>query len=220
VSTVRRYRVLFDPDAIAEDLAHATKAARQIGEQAVDRLKRDGISRAQLFACKAEERDGTRLPGCVKTYLPWPDGRCGMVFELASTRTASCCSVSRSGSGIPSATPDAPASTRSQTAAYINPTPNRRRQLVGQSRLMLATKPRRCAFFLAAHSRRPAATLKAAARVGALTSGARNSRPGLQPPDGRWRPGPDARNARQALRFHRAATVILRRTPVLTPSPG
>jgi hypothetical protein len=74
--------VLFDPDAIAEDLAHATKSARQIGEQAVTQLRRDGIARERLFACKAEERDGTRLPGCVKTYLPWPDGRCGIVLEL------------------------------------------------------------------------------------------------------------------------------------------
>ena len=84
MSSARRYRVLFDPDAIAEDLAHSTKAARQIGEQAITRLQRDGITRQQLFACKAEERDGTRLPGCVKTYLPQPDGRCGMVFQLRS----------------------------------------------------------------------------------------------------------------------------------------
>lgn len=78
----RRWRVAFDPGAIAEDLAHATKAVRQIGEQAVARLDRDGIVREQLYACKADGRDGTRLPGCVKTYLPWPGGRCGMVLEL------------------------------------------------------------------------------------------------------------------------------------------
>ena len=82
--TARRYRVIFNRDAIAEDLAHATQAAREIGEHAVARLQRDGITRQQLFACKAEERDGTRLPGCVKIYLPQPDGRCGMVFQLRS----------------------------------------------------------------------------------------------------------------------------------------
>jgi hypothetical protein len=27
-------------------------------------------------------RDGTSLPGCVKTYLPWPTGRWGVVFEF------------------------------------------------------------------------------------------------------------------------------------------
>lgn len=80
--SARRYRVLFAPDAIAEDLAHATAAARQIGQAARARLERDGITREQLHPCKAEERDGTRLPGCVKTYLPPPDGRCGMVMQL------------------------------------------------------------------------------------------------------------------------------------------
>ena len=70
----RRCRVVFDPDAIAEDLAHATKAAREIGEQSVTRLERDGITVDQLYACKAEGRDGTRLPGCAKTYLPRPRG--------------------------------------------------------------------------------------------------------------------------------------------------
>ena len=41
----RRWRVAFSPDAIAEDLAQATKAVRQIGEQALARLERDGIAR-------------------------------------------------------------------------------------------------------------------------------------------------------------------------------
>jgi hypothetical protein len=74
--------VIFDPDAIAEDLAHATPAARQIGQEAVQHLGREGILREQLRPCRAEERDGTRLPGCVKTYLPAPAGRCGMVLQL------------------------------------------------------------------------------------------------------------------------------------------
>jgi hypothetical protein len=80
--SARRFRVVFDSDAITEDLAHATKAAREIGERAVRRLERDGITSEQLHACKAEERDGTHLPSCVKTYLPQPAGRCGMVLRL------------------------------------------------------------------------------------------------------------------------------------------
>jgi hypothetical protein len=32
------------------------------------------------MACQAEGRDGARLGGCVKTYIPWPDGRFGAVF--------------------------------------------------------------------------------------------------------------------------------------------
>lgn len=87
--SARRWRVLFDPDATAEDLAHATKAARDIGEQAIARLRRDGINREQLYACKAEGRDGTRLPGCVKIYLPPPDGRCGIGSRAAHRRARS-----------------------------------------------------------------------------------------------------------------------------------
>lgn len=39
-----------------------------------------GISRSRLMKCQSEARDGTRLGGCVKTYIPWPDGRFGAVF--------------------------------------------------------------------------------------------------------------------------------------------
>lgn len=42
--------------------------------------RQGGIPRAQLMACQAEGRDGTRLGGCVKTYVPWPDGRFGAVL--------------------------------------------------------------------------------------------------------------------------------------------
>jgi hypothetical protein len=31
------------------------------------------------MACEDEGREGTRLGGCVKTYVPWPDGRFGAV---------------------------------------------------------------------------------------------------------------------------------------------
>lgn len=40
-----------------------------------------GIEAAQLRPCRDEGRDGTRLPGCVKTYLPAPAGDWGMVFQ-------------------------------------------------------------------------------------------------------------------------------------------
>jgi hypothetical protein len=79
--TATRFRVVFSA-ALEEDLAHAPTAQRAIGQTAAERLTRDGITSRQTRPCRAQERDGTRLPGCVKTYLPWPDGRCGMVFEL------------------------------------------------------------------------------------------------------------------------------------------
>jgi hypothetical protein len=79
--TPTRFRVVFSA-ALEEDLEHATAAQRAIGRDAAQRLARDGLTKDQLWPCRAEERDGTRLAGCVKTYLPWPAGRCGMVFEL------------------------------------------------------------------------------------------------------------------------------------------
>ena len=36
--------------------------------------------------CQAEGRDGTRLGGCVKTRVPWPDGRWGIVLVPIATR--------------------------------------------------------------------------------------------------------------------------------------
>jgi len=35
-----------------------------------------------LRPCDAEARDGTRLGGCVKLYIPQPDGRWGAVFNI------------------------------------------------------------------------------------------------------------------------------------------
>ena len=37
-----------------------------------------------LRRCEAEARDGTRLGGCVKHYIPQPDGRWGAVFTIDS----------------------------------------------------------------------------------------------------------------------------------------
>jgi len=35
---------------------------------------------AEDLGCDAEARDGTRLPGCVKLYIPQPAGQWGAVF--------------------------------------------------------------------------------------------------------------------------------------------
>lgn len=44
-------------------------------------LDRDGgIPVSRLKRCEAEGRDGTRLAGCLKTYVPWPTGRFGLVM--------------------------------------------------------------------------------------------------------------------------------------------
>lgn len=75
------FPVGFDDDALEKDLAHLPASA----EEALRLFHREarrlgGIPKSRLMACQAEGRDGTRLGGCVKTYIPWPDGRFGAVF--------------------------------------------------------------------------------------------------------------------------------------------
>jgi hypothetical protein len=75
-----RFAVRFDEEAFAEDLHHATAAGRDVGVRERARLERAGIPAGELKTCQAEGREGTALAGCVKTYLPEPDGPWGMVF--------------------------------------------------------------------------------------------------------------------------------------------
>ncbi|HWX43741.1 MAG TPA: hypothetical protein VNY52_00295 [Solirubrobacteraceae bacterium] len=73
--------VEFHEEAIAEDLTHHPSTARKALElfrREVDRCGELPVSR--LKRCDAEGRDGTRLAGCVKTYVPWPTGRYGLVL--------------------------------------------------------------------------------------------------------------------------------------------
>jgi hypothetical protein len=75
------FPVGFDDDALREDLANlpaSAKEALRLFHKELHRL--GGIPRSRLLACQAEGRDGTRLGGCVKTYIPWPDGRFGAVL--------------------------------------------------------------------------------------------------------------------------------------------
>lgn len=82
------FPVRIDEDALAEDLAHATEAARAAIAPMIRRLRRDGAPAAWLRRCEAEARDGTRLPRCVKLYMPQPDGRWGAVFMAATVNGA------------------------------------------------------------------------------------------------------------------------------------
>ncbi|HKT43407.1 MAG TPA: hypothetical protein VJQ85_01305 [Gaiellaceae bacterium] len=70
---------------MAEDLARlgdaGLAALAELGRE-IDRL--GGLPRERLLTCEAEGRDGTRLPGCVKTYVPWPAGRFGTVMVAVS----------------------------------------------------------------------------------------------------------------------------------------
>ena len=78
------FQVGFDDDALAEDLGRLPASA-EIALRGFQKELRGagGIPRSRLMACQAEGRDGTKLGGCVKTYIPWPDGRFGAVFVPA-----------------------------------------------------------------------------------------------------------------------------------------
>jgi biotin operon repressor len=65
---------------LTEDLARATDAGRAAIEPMIQRLEADGVPAAWLKRCDAEARDGTRLPGCVKLYIPQPAGQWGAVL--------------------------------------------------------------------------------------------------------------------------------------------
>jgi hypothetical protein len=80
------FRVEFDLPALAEDSDHNTDRGRSVMRAAVRDFERRGIPARELRACEDPGRDGTRLPGCVKTYLPPPVGSWGMVFELRIDR--------------------------------------------------------------------------------------------------------------------------------------
>jgi hypothetical protein len=75
--------VAFTDDAFDEDIARASGAGRATAEAARQRYERDGVPIAELREAQDEGRDGTSLPNCLKVYLPPPDGRFGIVFELA-----------------------------------------------------------------------------------------------------------------------------------------
>ena len=82
--------VSFDEHAIAEDLSHHPPVARNaldLFRRALDR--EGGLPVSRLKRCDDEARDGTRLGGYVKTYVPWPTGQFGLVMIPAThpTRT-------------------------------------------------------------------------------------------------------------------------------------
>ena len=73
------FEVRVDERALAKT---SIMQARQDGRRSSRRSKfrADGAPSAWLKRCDAEARDGTRLPGCVKLYIPQPAGQWGAVF--------------------------------------------------------------------------------------------------------------------------------------------
>lgn len=69
-------------DELAEDLTHATEAARAAIKAVVDELRDGGAPVDWLRPCEAEARDGTELADCVKLYIPRPAGQWGAVLSV------------------------------------------------------------------------------------------------------------------------------------------
>jgi hypothetical protein len=67
---------------LARDIEHASAAGRVVALDARRQFAAHGVTAAMLRSCLSEGRDGTRLPGCVKTCLPAPAGDRGMVFQV------------------------------------------------------------------------------------------------------------------------------------------
>jgi hypothetical protein len=85
-----RFAVSVDDVLLGEDLAHATAAGRAAIAPVIHQLKSTGVSKSRLKRCQAEGRDGTHLAGCVKIYIPQPDGPWGAVLtgdKLAAVPT-------------------------------------------------------------------------------------------------------------------------------------
>jgi hypothetical protein len=80
--------IRFDEQAIADDLSHHPPVACHALELLRRELDRDGgLPVSRLKRCEAEGHDGTRLANCLKTYVPWPTGRFGLVMVPAAHPT-------------------------------------------------------------------------------------------------------------------------------------
>lgn len=78
----QRIQTRFDSDSWCRDMRQTTPSGYAAAEQAKRRYVRRGIPLSELRPCQPEGRDGTRLPDCVKVYLPPPSGRFGMVLSI------------------------------------------------------------------------------------------------------------------------------------------
>jgi hypothetical protein len=78
-----RVRVRFDADALEDDLARLSSRGQVALREAREQFERDGVPVDRLRACQDEHRSGTRLPGCLKVYVPDWDGQWRMIFQIA-----------------------------------------------------------------------------------------------------------------------------------------
>jgi hypothetical protein len=76
--------VVFDEDAFDHDIRRSSAHGMEVAAATRALYERDGAPTDQLRKCEAEGGDGTRLPDCLKVYLPTPAGPFGMVFQLVA----------------------------------------------------------------------------------------------------------------------------------------
>lgn len=75
-----RFEVRVVDEILADDLAHCTRAAKAAIESVLGTVREKGVPYGWLLRCQADARDGTRLGGCVKFYIPRPAGPWGAVL--------------------------------------------------------------------------------------------------------------------------------------------
>jgi hypothetical protein len=87
------FPVVFDDRWFQADLDRASPKGKDVAREARKQFEGDGIDPDLLMACQEDGPDGTRLPGCVKTYLGLGPGRgpgkWGMVFVGAQAADGS-----------------------------------------------------------------------------------------------------------------------------------
>ena len=80
--------VLFDEKQIERDLTRLAPSARIALDDVRRQIRRDGgLPTTRLRSCDAEGRDGTELPDCFKTYVPWDENKWGLVLTVAAHPT-------------------------------------------------------------------------------------------------------------------------------------
>lgn len=100
-----RVRIIFDDLAFTEDLKRAGRSGEAVAVATRQAYERDGCPLEDMLACDTEGRDSTRLPGCVKVYLPAPAGSSASSYRSSDRPTCSCLPFSPSAYVTSHATP-------------------------------------------------------------------------------------------------------------------
>jgi hypothetical protein len=79
------FPVHVDERELAEDLSHLSDPGRAAIRASDPTPQGPKVPATWLKRCDAEARDGTRLPGCAKFYIPQPAGQWGAVLLGGAT---------------------------------------------------------------------------------------------------------------------------------------